>query len=85
MRQMARNILLSESSSLVSAQWRPGANVGINEDNTQGTYFSRSRRLSEAHLTLNGRNIPLVNSVKYVGVIFDKKVTWRLHIEMIEV
>jgi hypothetical protein len=25
-----------------------------------------------------------VNGVKYLGVIFDKKVTWRLHIEMIE-
>jgi hypothetical protein len=33
---------------------------------------------------VNGRNIPFVNSVKYLGVIFDKKVTWRLHIEMIE-
>jgi hypothetical protein len=36
------------------------------------------------HLTRNGRNIPFVNSVKYLAVIFDKKVTWRLHIEMIE-
>jgi hypothetical protein len=33
---------------------------------------------------LNGRNIPLVNSVKYRGVIFDKKITWRLQIEAIE-
>jgi hypothetical protein len=23
---------------------------------------------------LNGRNIPFVNSVKYLGVIFDKKI-----------
>jgi hypothetical protein len=35
-------------------------------------------------LTLNGGNIPFVNSVKYLGVIFDNKITWRLHIEMIE-
>jgi hypothetical protein len=27
-----------------------------------------------SHLTLNGRDIPFVNSVKYLGVIFDKKV-----------
>jgi hypothetical protein len=33
---------------------------------------------------LNGGNIPLVNSVKYLGVIFDKRMTWRLHIEKIE-
>jgi hypothetical protein len=25
-----------------------------------------------------------VNYVKYLGVIFDKRITWRLHIEMIE-
>jgi hypothetical protein len=37
-----------------------------------------------SHLALNGRNIPFVNSAKYLGVIFDKKVTWRLHVEMIK-
>jgi hypothetical protein len=37
----------------------------------------------EAHLTLNGRNISFMNHVKYLGVIFDKRITWRLHIEMI--
>jgi hypothetical protein len=33
---------------------------------------------------MNGRNIPLVNHVEYLGVIFDKRITWSLHIEMIE-
>jgi hypothetical protein len=47
-------------------------------------YISRSRRPPESHLTLNGRIIPFVNSVKYLGVIFDKKVAWKLHTEMIE-
>jgi hypothetical protein len=34
---------------------------------------------------LNGRNIPFVNSAKYLGVIFDRRVrvTWRMHTEMI--
>jgi hypothetical protein len=38
----------------------------------------------EVHLTVNERNIPFVSHVKYLGVIFDKRITWRLHIEMIE-
>jgi hypothetical protein len=38
----------------------------------------------EAILTLNGRNIPFINHVKLLGVIFDKRITWRLHIEMTE-
>jgi hypothetical protein len=37
-----------------------------------------------SYLTFYERNIPFVNSVKYLGVIFDKKVTLRLHIEMTE-
>jgi hypothetical protein len=36
--------------------------------------------MSKDDLQLNGRNIPLVNSAKYLGVIFDR-LTWRLHIE----
>jgi hypothetical protein len=30
------------------------------------------------------RNITFVNHVKYLGVIFDRRITYRLHIEMIE-
>jgi hypothetical protein len=46
-------------------------NIKINEDRTQGIYFSLSRRPPVSHLILNGRNIPFVNSLKYIGVIFD--------------
>jgi hypothetical protein len=35
-------------------------------------------------LSLNGRNIPFVHHVKYLGVIFDKRITRRLQIEMIK-
>jgi hypothetical protein len=37
-----------------------------------------------SHFTLNERNVPFLNSVKYLGVIFYRGVTWRLHIEIIE-
>jgi hypothetical protein len=56
--------------------WCERWNIKINEDKKiQGIYFSRSRRPPESHLTLNGRNIQFVNSIKYLGAIFDKKVT----------
>jgi hypothetical protein len=64
--------------------WCERWNIRINEDKTQAIYFSHQRRPPDSLLTLNGRNIPFVNSLKYLGVIFDKRMTWRLHIEKIE-
>jgi hypothetical protein len=44
------------------------------------TFLIYVLRTPEAQLTLNGQNIPFVNHVKYLGVIFDKRITWRLNI-----
>jgi hypothetical protein len=49
---------------------------------TQGrTLLSPRHKPPVARLTLNGQNIPFVNHVKCLGVIFDK----RLHTEITEV
>jgi hypothetical protein len=56
-----------------------------NEDKTQTIYFFHTLRPPEAHLTLNGRNIPFVNYAKYLSVIVDNRITWRVHTEMTEV
>jgi hypothetical protein len=39
---------------------------------------------NEVHITVNGRNIPFVNHVKYLVVIVDKRITWRLQVDTIE-
>jgi hypothetical protein len=44
----------------------------------------RRFRPFEAHFTSIERNIPFVNHVKYLGVIFTKRIIWRPHIEIIE-
>jgi hypothetical protein len=59
-------------------------NIKINEDKTRAMYFSHQRAPPESLLKLNGRNMPFVNSVKYLGVIFDTRITWRLHVERTE-
>jgi hypothetical protein len=64
--------------------WCECWNMKINEDKTQAIYFSHRNRLPDSLLMLNGWNIPFVNSVKYLGVIFDKRMTCRLHIKTIE-
>jgi hypothetical protein len=64
--------------------WCECWNIKISEDKTRAIYFSHQRRPRDSRLALNGRNIPFANSVKYLGVIFNKRMTWRLRIETIE-
>jgi hypothetical protein len=53
-------------------------------DKIRVIYFTLRNRPPDFLLALKGRNIPFVNSVKYVAVLFDKRISWRLHIQMIE-
>jgi hypothetical protein len=53
----------------------------INEGKTQAIYFSRRLRVPEDELQVNGQDVSFVNNATYLGVIFDRKMTWRLHIE----
>jgi hypothetical protein len=55
--------------------WCERWNIKINEDKTRGIYFSYSVLPPVSRLTLNGRIIPFVNDIKYLGVIFDKGIT----------
>jgi hypothetical protein len=64
--------------------WCKRWNIKINEDKTWAIYFTHRNRPPDSLLKLNGWNIPFVNSVKYLGVLFDKRMTWRFHIQMIE-
>jgi hypothetical protein len=64
--------------------WCEHWNIKIIEGQTQVTYFSNSLRPLESHIILNGRNIPFVNHAKYLYVIFEKRITRRIHTEMIE-
>jgi hypothetical protein len=66
------------------AAWCKRRNIKISEDETRAIYFAHRSRALYSLLTLNGQNIPFVNSIKYLAVIIDKRMTWRLHIEMIE-
>jgi hypothetical protein len=66
------------------AAWCKRLNIKINEDKTRAIDFARRNRPPDSLLTLSGWNIPFINSVKYLGVIFDKRMTLKLYIQMIE-
>jgi hypothetical protein len=46
-------------------------------------YIDNRIRPPKSLLTLNGHNIPFVNSIKYLCMIFDKRITRRLHVETV--
>jgi hypothetical protein len=50
-------------------------NIKINEDKTRAIYFSHQRAPPKSLLTFNGQNIPFANNVKYLSVIYDKRIT----------
>jgi hypothetical protein len=59
--------------------WCERWNVKINEEKT--IYFCRKLTVSEDILQLNGWGIPFVSNVTYLGFAFDRRMTWRHHIE----
>jgi hypothetical protein len=81
-----KKVMFSESCSQVSVLFRCGVSAGT----------QKSMRISLRPSTflidlgplrlilLIGRNILFVSYVKYLGLIFDKRMKWRLHIEMIK-
>jgi hypothetical protein len=80
----SHSFLFSESCSEVSVLLRCGVsawNIKINEHKTQVVYFLIDL-VTLRLIIFKGRNIPFVNHVKSLGVIFDKRIAWRLHIEM---
>jgi hypothetical protein len=84
--QIARKVRRKLQRGLNSFEtWCKRWNIKMNEDMNRAVYFTHRLGSPEAHLRMNGRNIPFVNHVKYVDVIFDKRITRRLHIEMVEI
>jgi hypothetical protein len=59
--------------------WSDRWNIKIDEAKTQAIYFSHQWKPIEFRITLNGRKFPFVDHVKYLGVISEKRIPWRLH------
>jgi hypothetical protein len=74
MRHTTKDVMFSESCSEVSVLVRRG----VSAEQKSMTIAS------ETYLILNGWNIPFVSHVKYIVVTFDKRINWRLYIEMTE-
>jgi hypothetical protein len=73
-----------QPSLSASKTWCEHWNIKMNEKKTETVCFAHRLRSLRLILTLHGWNIPFISHVKYLGVISGKRITRRLHIEMIE-
>jgi hypothetical protein len=75
LRKLQRDLIAMEA-------WCEHWKIKINEDKTQSIYICHRRSPVGTHLTLKGRKIPFVKGVTYLGVVFYRKITWRIHIRV---
>jgi hypothetical protein len=84
MPRIAKRVNFSESCSAVWILLKRSASAGTLKSMKTKLYFCHRFRPPEVHLTSKRWDIPFVNYVKHLSVIFDKKIAWRFHIEMIQ-
>ena len=70
--QVALNIL---------ADWAQEHNLSFNADKTKAMVFTTRYKYEKPVLTINGKAIEYVDSFKYLGIIFDKRLSWTEHIK----
>jgi len=58
-----------------------GFKISINK--TTGVLFSKRNNLSRITIKIDKKQIKIENKVKFLGVIFDSKLTWKPHIDYI--
>jgi hypothetical protein len=61
--------------------WCVRWNRETNEGKIQAICFSRRLTVPDDVLQLKGRNISFVNNVTYLGVTFDRRMTWTHHVD----
>lgn len=62
--------------------WATGCGLSVNPDKTDLLLFTNRRVIPQYTLpSLNGKQLELSDSAKYLGVILDPKLSWKLNIE----
>lgn len=61
-----------------AARWR----IQYNADKTVGVYFTRKRQTPNINVSLNGCPVQWKTEAKYLGVMLDRKILWKPHINL---
>ena len=60
--------------------WFTQSRIVVNPDKSAAVLFTRKRHTSSDTIRLNNSAIPWTNSIKYLGIILDRSLTWQPHI-----
>ena len=65
--------------------WLVANKISLNKDKTETVLFRHpNKKLDyDLKLKLNGKNLKLTNSVKYLGVYLDSHLNWDKHVEIL--
>ena len=61
--------------------WGLSCGLHFNAQKTVAMVFSRSQKVFESFLVVNGRDIMYSDSARYLGIIMDRKLHWNLHMQ----
>lgn len=66
-------------------EWSKLSGFGFSPDKTKVLRFTRRHNSpSPTNIKMNNKNLQVVSQHKYLGVIFDEKLTWKPHIEQLK-
>ena len=72
---------LLQTAANTIGEWFCKWGIEVNPAKSAAMLFSRgSGKISPPALSLYGKNIPWVNSVRYLGLTFDKRLTFQKHV-----
>jgi ribonuclease HI len=79
-----RMALINQMNKILrrAAEWAKRWKIKFNASKTKAVIFSQSINQTTYRLSLDGTKIEIVSQFRYLGIIFDRKLLWRKHIEL---
>ena len=65
--------------------WTESRGFTISRSKTCALHIHRSRTYTEPDLRLHGEMIPFLPTVRFLGLIFDEKLTWKYHVQQLKI
>lgn len=63
--------------------WYSDWRISVNPEKSAAVLFQKRRLQPHEHVTMFGRPIPWTNQAKYLGIVLDRSLTWRKHVEYV--